>query len=160
MGQPIEVEVGDEIVEFPFGTTDETIQRVLAENYPAPQGMVGNAIDSVQESAGAVGDALAPLPGQAVESVTQGLEDYTTQINNIPGSENPVTAAANVVRPGLEIMGDVGAAGVETWKQTWGKHPLFDNDIVRSGVEAVKNSDIASSAMAALTSGYDKWMDR
>ncbi|MHC4988535.1 MAG: hypothetical protein ACYTFX_08595, partial [Planctomycetota bacterium] len=140
-----DVKVGDQTFRFPDNMSQDEISAALRTRFPQ-EDLTGTALESI-----------AALPG----GISQALEDatFTARVNDIPGSENPISAAASVIRPGLDVTGQVAGAGVDAWKATWGRHPLFDNPVVREGVSQLKNSKVADYAMKALTSGYDMWQE-
>jgi hypothetical protein len=95
----------------------------------------------------------ANLPSEIGEHFVDGVENYTTAAADMPGMENPVTAAANLARPFLESINSVGSLGADAWMATYGQIPG-----VAGVIEDIANSDVAVKALEAFEKG-GKWWD-
>ena len=93
---------------------------------------------------------LMSTPGKVGDSFSEGADRFTSDIQD-PLRGNPVSTAANILRPGLETLGQAGSLGVDAWQATYGQ--LIPDSIQ----EAVMNSDTLKWGVELLDKGYDYW---
>lgn len=89
-------------------------------------------------------------PGRVGEVWDEGWEHFKSDIKD-PLRGNPVTTAANIIRPALETVGVAGELGVDAWQATYGQ--LVPDSIQ----EQVMNSDTLRWGIELLEKGYDYW---
>ena len=102
--------------------------------------------------------SASTLPERLSGSFLEGVDRVREDAQDVEGGmDNPVTTGANIARIGLEGLNEVAETGAAAWKATWGQHPMFDNDFVRSALSEVAESDTANYVMDVLNKGYDAW---
>ena len=132
--EPITIDTPRGPVVFPANTDPLKIEELLAEEFAA--GDYGQRGDTpIAEQMVQGGEKIGSSLGDYLDPAT-----YTGEPEGFEGMGygNPITAAANVVRPASEAAGTVAKLGWETWWNTYGRlFPGGAKDVVENGFSAM-----------------------